>query len=300
MKILLSTWNNIFDDVLPALIKRGHTFVATPEEADVLLMWNEVGLSGRPIIERAHKLGKKAVTLQHGRFGSSRVYPPFNEHIISDKYLCWGEGDRKRLLEIGTDPDKLEVVGSPIIQHLKPRVKHKGKNVIFCPEHWDTETVENLAISTELKKLRGAKVISKLLEGEHDPRFYQNPIVSKRNAPGHLDKVMEVLSTADLVVSLIDGTFELLAEALDIPVVLMDMWTPKIGAGDPRYLEYKRPCSGAVHKVKELKDLNGIIIQDLKHPEHLREERKRVAIEDGGINITNPTDRIISIVESLG
>jgi len=299
MKILVSNWNNIYDDVIPKLVKNGYTLVRTPEEADFLLLWNEVGLSGRPLVEKAHKLGKKVITLQHGRYGSSRVYPPFNEHIISDKYLCWGEGDRNRLLAIGTNPDILEVVGSPILKYLKPRVAHEGKNIVFCPEHWGVEALENFIVTTELRKLKGVNIFSKLLEGEHDERFYQNPIISKRNSPGHIEKVMELLSKTDLVVSLLDGTFELIAESMDIPVILVDIWRPKTTAKDPRYIDYRRPTSPACLKIKDIKLLNKEIMYYLKHPEILREERKIVAIEDGGIDKGNPVENILKIINEM-
>ena len=72
-----------------------------------------------------------------------------------------------------------------------------------------------------------------------------------------------------------DGTFELMAQSLDIPVVLADIWVPKDCGGDKRYRGYNRIYSDATHKVK-FNEINDAIMNAIKHPEYLREERKNI------------------------
>jgi len=131
----------------------------------------------------------------------------------------------------GFPKERIVVTGTPIFKKLH-KDKHVGLNIIFSPEHWDHDVFENTLVAGQLKRLKNVHVITKILGGEHDPSFYQNPVSSKRNDPEHLKIVADVLSTADLVVGISESTFELMAEILDIPVVIADIWTPKACNGE--------------------------------------------------------------------
>lgn len=304
MKILIFRWNNLTFLIEKELEKRGHKVFATHQlprkdikKFDIMVNWNESEAGGgADYIKHAKTLGIKTILLEHGRRGSSRIYPPFNEPYLSDKVCVWGQRDYDKFLEIGTPKEKLVITGTPIFKYLKPREKHEGINVIFSPEHWDTDVSENLIVAATLRKLKGVKIISKLLKGEHEERYYDNPIISSRLHEGHLEKCAEVLSTADLVVGISESTFELMAEILDIPVVIADVWIPKACDGDDRYKDYKREYSDACKLVK-IDKLNETIYQQLKHPEELKEQRTQVAINEAGINIENPTKLICDAIE---
>jgi len=301
MKILLSHWNNVLVDIEKGLKKRGHTIlnrIDKLKEIDVLVLWQESSPEARELVKKAHRLGKPVVLVQHGRRGTSRIFPPFNEKVISDKVCVWGEGDKKRHLEAGTPAEKIEITGTTIFQHLKPRKKHSGINIVFSPEHWDREVDENIIVAGQLRELEGVKIITKLLKGFHNPSYYDNPVISDRNEIGHLEICADVLSTADLVVGISESTFELMAEILDIPVVIADIWIPKPCAGDNRYLNYRREYSNACKRVKDIFNLNRVIKDQLRNPQELAEERKRIAVEDGGINIKNPLEKIIKVIEN--
>jgi hypothetical protein len=163
------------------------------------------------------------------------------------------------------------------------RKKHNGINIVFSPDHWNREIIENIRVRDELRKLDGVNVITKIID-DQDPILYDNPIQSNRKEKSHLDICAEVLSHADLVVSVAEGTFELLAQALDIPVVTVIDWEPKEFGGDPRYLKYERHTSNATKSVK-LNKLLKEIKKQLKNPEELKEQRKQICIDDGGINL---------------
>ena len=150
-------------------------------------------------------------------------------------------------------------------------------------------------MADELRKLK-VNVITKTLKGQQDDSMYQNPISSDRNSSEHLEIVADVLSKADLVVAISESTFELLAQSLDIPVIIADIWISKACDGDDRYKEYHREYSPACTKVK-LQDLNKEIMRQLKHPEILREERKRIVELDGG-NSKGSLETICDIIEN--
>ena len=303
MNICVSQFNGITYDVEKELRERGHNVTNITKDLkefkklDRMVTWNEVRSFGNDkIIEKANKIGIGTVLLQHGRRGTSRIYPPFNEGLLCQKVCVWGENDKKRLMEVGTPEDRIFVCGTPLFKHLKPRVKHEGINVVFCPEHWGEEVPENVIVAGTIRRLKGVKITTKVLEGEHNLNQYDNVVVSHRNTPEHLEIVASVLSTADVIVCISESTFELLAESLDIPVVVADIWQRKSCLGDERFKNFGLSYSDACVKVKDITKLNDAIMYAIKHPEHLREERKNIAIMDGGIKIGNPEVKIADVI----
>jgi len=251
------------------------------DQADTVIVWNDIYVVERSIIDYARKLGKKTYVMMHGRRGSSRYYPPFNEPIYADKFLVWGESDKQALIQAGHPKEKIEVVGCPILSKLKSRVKHKGINIVFSPEHWDKPLEENVKVRDELRKLKGVKITTKLIHSASHTEEYDNPVRTNTSDKDHLEKCIDVLKWADLVVGISESTFELLAQAMDIPVVIMEEWTPKAFGGDTRYVNYRRVISRA-SKRATMDTLLKTIKQQLKNPDELKQERKEVVKEDGG------------------
>lgn len=303
MKILLMDFNGVLTDVEAELKARGHEILPrdgkqkTLNQAEVIVVWQETELGGwKDWVRKQQKKGKRVVLVQHGRRGTSRIYPPFNEKLVSDVVCVWGKNDRRRLLECGVPEEKIRITGTPVLRHIKPRIPHEGINVVFSPEHWDVDVVENLIVAGALRKVDGITVTSKLLAGEHNPREYDNPVISDRSKPGHLDTVVKTLQTADVVVAISESTFELFAEVMDIPVIIADIWIPKSCAGDERYKEYKREYSNACERVKDVGLLGDAIKKHLNNPNLLKRERKEIGILDGGMDILDPVDEIIKVI----
>jgi len=306
VKVLLFDFNNVLADVSDELVRRGHIVMshhkpdgslADWKEADVIVVWQESENGGwRKFVRMAHKEGKRVVLVQHGRRGISRIYPPFNDKLLSDQLCVWGENDIDRMLECGVAREKIFLTGTPVVKYVKPRIEHAGINVVFSPEHWDIDVVENIIVAGALRKIKGINVITKLLEGEHNPREYDNPVTSNRQAKGHLETCVEVLQKADVVVSMSEGTFELLAQIMDIPVIIADIWIPKACMGDDRYKEFSRIFSDACTTVKKLEELESAIKRHVTIPNLLYEERQKIGRLDGGTDIKDPVDNIIKVI----
>ena len=302
MKISFFNYNNVLTDIIEHV---GYGKVPNMEiakditQAQRFVIWNCVIPNTIEFIDVAKRLRVPTITIQHGRHGTARFYPPFNYRIITDKYCAWGERDKKQLIEAGNDPKKIVVTGTTIFNHLEPRVKHEGINIVFSPEHWGIEIPENKEVADELKRLSKKhkwNIITKIISC-HNSDWYQNPIYSNRQSREHWPIVAGVLSKADLVVGLLEGTFELLAQSLDIPVITYAKWNPKPCGGDERYMQYRREKSSGSLPIYDIKDLEGAIINQLEHPELLREKRKAVCIDEGGINIKNPLEEIIKVIK---
>ncbi len=296
LKLALYNWNSCLDEVVEKL-KKKHTLLEDYKDADRVVLWNECRLNGwkERVIESQNK-GKKVIFYQSGVWGVDWIRPPFNEGMISDVVCVWGEGDKKRMISGGVPAEKIVITGSPIVERLRPRVKHEGKNVVFALEHWDAgDVVENNIVAAELRKLKDVKIITKGLIQENITEVFDNPVFSSRMHSDHMNIVADILTTADLVVAISESTFAFLAETLDIPVIIADIWLPKPRAGDRRYLDYKGNFSNAVTKVK-LEDLNKTIMHQLKYPEILQEERKQASIMNGGIDIKDPVQNLIDVI----
>lgn len=302
MKIFLAHWNSVMLGVHQRLLDEGHEvvtdgqFLENPKGIDAGLFWNETTMGNnvkhwREFVEEWNKKKIPTYLYQHGRFGTSRIFPPFNENLLCSKALLWGESDRKRYESVGTSPERIKVVGCPLFQTLIPRVKQDKPTIVFCPEHWGDEVEENLAVAQELRKLGKVNIITKVLKGNHHLPWYDNPIETDRNTPEHLKVVAEVLSKADVIVSVFASTFELLAQSLDIPVVVVDLWRPKACSGDERYRNYERPMAKGVDRVP-LKDLNCAVKFALKHPQYNSPDRKKAVLADGG-DFADPIGNIV-------
>lgn len=289
MKVLFSDHNQVLARVIPH-------FEMTNDlnEAERIVVWSDLTHNERTLVEIGKRRGIPTFVVQHGRRGSSRYFPPFNEPITADKLLVWGYADIEALVTSGHPIDKIKVVGSPILHNLQGRQPHQGVNIVFSPEHWDHDVEENLKIAKELKKLKGVKVITKIIEG-HDPKRYQNPIFSDRHSSEHLQICAEVLATADLVVGVSESTFELMAQALDIPVVIVDEWTPKAFGGDDRYKHNYRRIISRGSKKTTLKDLNKTIKQQLANPSELANERTVIVDREAG-DYKNAVDNIVHTI----
>lgn len=314
LKILSFDFNNILDDVEKELVRRGHEILPhflengvlnSWKNADVILVWQETELGGwKDMVKKWQKAGKRVILFQHGRRGTSRIYPPFNEELVSNTICAWGENDVERLTSCGVARERIHVTGTPVLKHIKPRIPHDGINVVFSPEHWDMEVSENFMVRNALRKFvngrwpwqKKVKITTKILAGEHSPHNYDNPVASDRQKPGHLETCVEVLQTADAVVAVSESTFELLAETMGIPVIIADIWVPKACAGDDRYKTYQREYSPACEKVQDLNQLGKVIMKHVNNPHILETERKKIAILDGGADIEDPVSEIIKVI----
>lgn len=289
-KIFFIEHGGVIQDIVPNFI-----VVLTIEEADVVLLWQDVMGYPKSYARLAKSLKKPIVVIQHGIGAMDDYGPPNSYPILADKICVWSQNDVDMLKRFGIPANKYELTGTTIWSHLKPKQKHKGINVLFKPAHWDQDVEENYVVRDELRKIKGINIITKIHES-HKPEDFDNPIFSDRETCGHLDTCGDSLSQADVVVGVgNEGTFGLMAYAQDIPVVIPAIWKPRTFLNGPTP-EMKYTEAG--HLVA-LDNLEKAIWNAVKHPEFKREERKRVADYYGGVNIENPIDNILNVINKI-
>ena len=264
------------------------------DEADVVVLWQDVVGFCKSFAHLAQAKKKKLVVIQHGINAVDDYGPPLSYELLADKICVWSQSDVDMLKRFGISPKRYELTGTTIFSHLKPREKHEGINVLFKPAHWDSTIDENYMVRDALRKIKGINITTKihecqnLKEGEFD-----NVVFSDREIAGHLDKCGEVLAKADVIVGVgNEGTLGLLGYAQDIPIIVPDIWQPRMFLSGPTpEMKYTEAC----HKIK-LEDLESAIHNAVDHPEFKREERKGVAEYYGGVNIENSLDKIIAVI----
>ena len=267
------------------------------DEAEKVVIWQDVMGEERGIANLAHLRKKPVIQVLHGRRGYTQYGYPWNKEMISDKICVWGKTDVENLTRFGIPPERIVITGTTLFSHLKPRIKHKGVNIVFSPDHWDCDIEENDQVVKVLRKMKGVNITTKIME-VHDIKKYDNPVFSNRHRPNHLDVCAEVLRKADLLVAISEGTFEMMAQILNIPVVIANIFTPRPCNGDRKYLQWKLPFSEAVKKEPDLKKLAKVIKQQLKNPNELREQRRSAALDDAGIEIKDPLQRIVEVIKT--
>jgi hypothetical protein len=290
MKIVLQDHNQCLADVA-----KQFEIVDIVDKADVVVLWEDVLGWPASVARLAKSRGKPLIVMQHGINAVIDYGPPKNYPLLADKLCIWSPSDARLLASYGIPRDRYVMTGTTLFSHLKPREKHEGINIVFRPAHWDTELMENYEISDILNQMKGVNIITKVMERNQSDRF-KNPVFSNREEPNHLDICADVLAKADIVVSIAgDGTFELMAYAMDIPVVTCLNWREKPfldgNAKEMFYTQANRLCV--------LDELEETILDTLKNPNVLQQERKLVALDYGGIGLgTNPLEEICKVIKS--
>jgi hypothetical protein len=325
MKFYISSFNGILDD-LRYLV--GPTRLTTPREADAWVLWQDVLGSYGDLIKACNKTGwkKPCFTVQHGRAATLDYAAPNSFPLSSDYFLAWGTTDFERMKSLGYG-DRTKIVGCPLNAHIKPRIPHEEKVVLFVPVNTGKEEPENIAAYYELLKLKYDKAKIKVLDNhgvlKEDFKFGTNQLcqdfdVVAKLLPSHKKElyhgrvltgqqdtfrnnqlVFELLRNVDAVVGLDEGCTEIFAFAHDVPVFVVDGFKYRQHREDGRkYVEHDIYRTKAATHVK-LEDLKDALEYGLAHQEHKREERAEVAEAEMGISIPAPTRSIHTFVRQI-
>lgn len=283
MKIILDGHNGVLLDVSPRF-----ELTTNIDEAERVVIWTDVTGELRSLAKLAKKEKKPVIVMQHGRkaTGDYEYYK-----YIFDKIMVWSQTDVDRLRKFKIPAKKIVLTGTTIFSHLIPRVKHKKPTVLYSPGHHDVLIEENYTVADVLKEVRGVRMMTKTIETNYSHKF-PNPIHSYRRDPKHLDICAKVLSEADVLVSVHDTTFELLAYCLDIPVIVPRVWKDRPMLGKPNVHTFSKAC-----ELVDLKDLKKAIKRTLKNPDKLKKERREIAIKEGGVDIKDPLKNIIKAIK---
>jgi len=271
-----------------------------PEKPQAILMWNDILPDFQMVCKTAamHKI--PTFVLQHGR-GAARDY--LNKEAASQPlangFFAWGTKDEEMAKKAGYE--NVFRVGFPGFAKRPPRAEEKG-TVVFDALHWDDIIDENVEAWTALRKIDSVKPVAKLLRAQgpnHAPERFPGLIVmTDQMEPGHLAKTYDLIKKASVVVCLIEGTLELLAYSLDIPVIQLTTLKERPLLGRKQDKEDYAPTRAA--EPATIENLEEKIKYAIAHPEHRRQERREVLLEEAGDPETDtPYSSIVRIINTL-
>jgi hypothetical protein len=280
---------------------------------------------------------KPLVVVQHGRAATNDYLPPNAFKMNATKFCCWGEKDYERLDRAGLkdravvtgsslvgyikpkEPhDGKNIVYVPVVTsheepenieaywHLKSiELKRSIAKLNKCKEslknEWNAWVVESTSATEGTIPYynfnKDWRLIAKLTD-IHDKKLYFGDIVqTSQGNTQHLVFAIRLLQMSDCVVGIEEGTFQLLAMAMDIPVVMVDGF---------KYKEYGGIDYSSVEMVKttgvrrvDLSDVEKTIDEELANPEHLNKERERVVREELYDGSLDPIDNIVNVIKGV-
>jgi hypothetical protein len=271
MKIYIANFNGVLDGLVKHFEK---DLTRDWHEADVLVLWQDVIGDLENLASQAKNAGKRVIVAEHGLLSINDYIPPLNRPLVADTFMAWGNWTKEWLVnKAHVDPDRIRVTGTLISDKMIPRRKNHGPRILFAPRHWDGELQENLDVAEKLKECK-YDVFSKLLDGENSPQNYPQPMSTNRQELNHIETCFQVLSWADVVVGIGEGTFGGLTHLMDIPYISVDHWQDKdlLGKTYTRE-EFKSQISRAAIQVP-IESLLTQIDLCVKDPDINKEERE--------------------------
>lgn len=282
-------------------------------------------------------LHKPLVVIQHGAGGTRDYEHPENFPFMSDKFCCWGQADYERLVRQGNGDKAVitgstlinqmkplekhedkNIVFCPIVaEHEEPanlivfyelkkmELDHSQKNIIKYKEtlqnSWRAEIFNKENFQETFIPYydinRNFRLISKLTP-IHDKNLYLGSVCETSvMSPTHIEGCVKLLINADVVVGMVESTFQMLAMAMGIPVVICKEWEFKMYGGKD-YTNCDHIKTNAVTYCN-LGDLRSVVEGELANPERLVKERKEVVLREFGDVNSDPDKKIIETIKSL-
>ena len=139
------------------------------------------------------------------------------------------------------------------------------------------------------------------IPGLHDAEKYQAQLLTTNQGdPSHIGRIIQCLRETDLVVCLEEGTLPLLAHALNIPVIHVDIFK-YITYGGIKYDTVERIQSQATYHTREIDALPKLVDEVLNKQENefKRLQRIRVVEDELGPQYGNPAKNILDHIQSV-
>lgn len=282
-------------------------------------------------------LHKPVVVVQHGRAATNDYLAPNKFPMHATKFCCWGTKDYERLERAGyadraviTGSPLVDFLGLDI-QHEGKNVifcpiitSHEEPDNILT--YWELKKIEIKKSQEVLRKHyddlrkewnawvvnpssatessipyhninRDWRLIAKLTDA-HDTRLYMGDVV--KTSPinkMHIQDGIKLLQVTDCLVGIEEGTYQLLAMALDVPIVMVDGFKYR-DYGGIDYSTVEMVKTPAVRRVP-IDELEKTIDEELANPATLSKERAKVVEEELWDKKTDPTENIIKVIREV-
>lgn len=282
-------------------------------------------------------LHKPVVVVQHGRGATNDYLPPNKFPLQADKICVWGKSEYDRLKRAGyahravitgsplvpalkkrIEHDGKNIVFVPVITtheepdniniywYLKTIELNKSRQKLI--KHYDALRSSWNAWEVEPKSATEGSIpyynfnkewrLLAKITSAHDKRLYIGDVVHTIQInKTHIEDCTSLLSLTDCVVGIEEGTFQLLAMAMDIPCVMVDGFKYR-EYGGVDYSSVEMIKTNSVRRVDPL-DLETAIDDALTYPETLRAERKQVVENEFWDGVSDPIVNIENVVKEV-
>ncbi len=275
--------------------------------ADIFILYQDYLNIEKTYMDEALFNNIPVLVIQHGR-QATRDYSIEGRDLRANKICLWGTIDYKRMRGLAYAKDRLVLTGSPLIENLPDRMRPDAfspvKTVLFSPKYTPYLVEPNFAI---LQKLLNTpyKIIIKTIQGDQNIKVYEQCIqqqgdraslvvTSPNGRPAdHYFKMIDCLISANICVAVEESVNELMATAMDIPVVVVkNSWVTKdeIHFNGSHDIKQEGLVYSKDSYKKRLKYVDKKVESVLKVDDH-QYQRCQVAVEEGGFGM--PTSELI-------
>lgn len=295
LKAVISNFNSITEPLVNTFRLMPIKSLLDKDKPDCLIVWNDILTDWRMMCEIANQNHIMTFMVQHGRGGMRDYLDGLHGHVANVAFV-WSEDDKKTAIKGGWDKDSIFVVGAPWFYYLKERKPEKGL-VVFDAVHWDKEVEENYVAWDLLNHIPNIHPVAKLIESHNRNKFPGEIVQTDRGLFGHAQKTIELLSRAECVVCMMEGTMELIAYALGVPVIFLKGFKhTKINF--PTYQGKEDCVASSACITSSMNTLPTKIFEAINHPP-LEEMKKELNKWAGNPLIDRPIAKITEIIQLL-
>lgn len=277
MKAVILNGNDLLTPLYDCFEQAEISDIVKPDKkVKAVITWNDILPDHKMICVEANKNKILTFVVQHGR-GAMRDYlwSPNGEQVhvpIANAAFVWGEQDKLDAIAGGWKPESVFRVGAPWFAY-KPTYRPEKNLVIFDAVHWQGEVEENYRGWDALKQIPGIHPVAKLLKSHDSKMFPGDWVMTDRNETGHIDTTYKILSNARVVVCMMEGTLELMAYSLGIPVIFLKGFRHRKLEGTYQGVEDTKPSYSTISAT--YKTLAKALTLAFKRPKKLLDNQKK-------------------------
>jgi len=136
--------------------------------------------------------------------------------------------------------------------------------------------------------------------GIHDIYQYQAPVVvTQQGDPDHARCVIDMLSNVDAMVCLEEGTMQLLAHAMGIPVIVADIYSYGNYGGTSNYDAVEKIKTKACYRTEDIRKIGRILDHALAHRLELAKACIDVCEQEAGASLGDATANVVKAINSV-
>ena len=175
--------------------------------------------------------------------------------------------------------------------------------MVYDVPHWNVDTVEAKKTWTALKQIQGIRPIAKMIAPSEQKQnnYLGEQCLTYRNEPGHIEATFDLLKRASVVVCMMEGTLELMAMSIGVPVIHVKGFKHKELAGTWQGIEDTLPGKGSFEcDLSSLEKTIHLAMGNTGNTEIKSIEARERLLEDAGDpEVDRPIQSITTIVGQL-